>query len=83
MSAVRFSAAAQSDLLDIAVFIARDNPHAAENWLAAIEERCRLLADQSFLVVLSKSGSPAPPGRSARPYGTRFTRVIPQEPRTQ
>jgi plasmid stabilization system protein ParE len=35
MSEVRFSAAAQSDLLDIVVFIAWDNPHAAENWLAA------------------------------------------------
>jgi toxin ParE1/3/4 len=45
MSEVRFSDAAQSDLLDIVVFIARDNPLAAENWLAAIEERCRLLAD--------------------------------------
>lgn len=45
MSEVRFSAAAQSDLLDIVVFIARDNPRAAEDWLAAIEERCELLAD--------------------------------------
>jgi toxin ParE1/3/4 len=45
MSEVRFSTAAQSDLLDIVVFIARDNPRAAEDWLAAIEERCRLLAD--------------------------------------
>lgn len=45
MSEVRFSAAAQSDLLDIVVFIARDNPCAAEDWLATIEERCELLAD--------------------------------------
>ena len=45
MSEVRFSAAAQSDLLDIVVFIARDNPRAAEDWLAAIEERCELLVD--------------------------------------
>ena len=45
MSEVRFSAAAQSDLLDIVVFIASDNPRAAEDWLAAIEERCELLAD--------------------------------------
>lgn len=40
----RFSAAARSDMLDIVVFIARDNPRAAEDWLAAIEERCRVLA---------------------------------------
>ena len=45
MSEVRFSAAAQSDLLDIVVFIARDNPRAAQDWLVAIEERCELLAD--------------------------------------
>ena len=41
MIEVRFSAAARSDMLDIVVFIARDNPRAAEDWLAAIEERCR------------------------------------------
>jgi plasmid stabilization system protein ParE len=31
MSEVRFSDAAPSDLLDIVVFIARDNPRAAED----------------------------------------------------
>lgn len=41
MIEVRFSAAARSDMLDIVVFIVRDNPRAAEDWLAAIEERCR------------------------------------------
>ena len=54
MSEVRFSDAAQSDLLDIVVFIARDNPRAAEDWLAAIEERCRLLADHPL------TGEPRP-----------------------
>jgi toxin ParE1/3/4 len=44
MIEVRFSAAARSDMLDIVVFIARDNPRAAEDWLTAIEERCRVLA---------------------------------------
>jgi plasmid stabilization system protein ParE len=42
MSEVRFSDAAQSDLLDIVVFIARDNPLVAENWLAAGFRRSRL-----------------------------------------
>ncbi len=45
MSEVRFSAAAESDLLDIVVFIARDNPRAAREWLAAVRGRCELLAD--------------------------------------
>ena len=45
MSEVRFSAAAESDLLDIVDFIARDNPRAAREWLAAVRERCQLLAD--------------------------------------
>lgn len=40
MSEVRFSAAAESDLLDIIDFIARDNPRAAREWLAAVRERC-------------------------------------------
>ena len=44
MREVGFSAAAQSDLLNIVAFIARDNPRAAEDWLAASEERCQLLA---------------------------------------
>jgi plasmid stabilization system protein ParE len=44
MSEVRFSAAAESDLLDIVDFIARDNPRAAREWLAAVRERCQLLA---------------------------------------
>lgn len=44
MSGVRFSAAAESDLLDIVDFIARDNPRAAREWLAAVRERCQLLA---------------------------------------
>lgn len=45
MSEARFSAAAESDLLDIVDFIARDNLPAAREWLAAIRERCQLLAD--------------------------------------
>jgi toxin ParE1/3/4 len=45
MSKVRLSAAAESDLLDIVDFIARDNPRAAKEWLAAVRERCELLAD--------------------------------------
>lgn len=45
MNEARFSAASESDLLDIVEFIARDNPRAAREWLAAVQERCQLLAN--------------------------------------
>lgn len=45
MSQARFSANAETDLLDIAAFIARDNPIAAREWLAAVRDRCQLLAE--------------------------------------
>ena len=45
MSQARFSADAEADLLDIAAFIAQDNPVAAREWLAAVRDRCQLLAE--------------------------------------
>lgn len=44
MSEPLFSADAEADLIGIVEFIARDNPAAARVWLAAVRERCRLLA---------------------------------------
>lgn len=45
MSQVRFSVAAESDLLNVVDFIAQKNPRAAEDRLSVIRERCQLLAD--------------------------------------
>jgi toxin ParE1/3/4 len=44
MSQARFSSEAEADLLDIAAFIAQDNPVAAREWLTAVRDRCNLLA---------------------------------------
>lgn len=44
MSQARFSQDAAADLLDIAAFIARDNPSAAREWLSAVHDRCQSLA---------------------------------------
>lgn len=45
MIAAVFSPEAEADLLGIAEFIARDNPTAARTWLAALRQRCKLLAE--------------------------------------
>jgi len=45
MSQVRFSVAAEFDLLNVVDFIAQKNPRAAEDWLSVVRERCQLLAD--------------------------------------
>lgn len=45
MIAAVFSPEAEVDLLGIAEFIARDNPIAARTWLAALRQRCQLLAE--------------------------------------
>jgi plasmid stabilization system protein ParE len=50
MSQVRFSVAAEFDLLNVVDFIAQKNPRAAEDWLSVIRERCQLLADHPSLV---------------------------------
>ena len=44
MSRYRIAAAAQCDLEEIWLFIAKDNPRAADEWLAEVENRFRLLA---------------------------------------
>ena len=41
---VRFSPAAQTDLMDIAVFIARDNPARALTFVDELEQQCERLA---------------------------------------
>lgn len=48
MSRCVFSADAAADLRDIAEYIARDNPTAARDWLAAVRQRCELLANHPF-----------------------------------
>ncbi len=44
MSRLQFSALARDDLLDIAHFIARDNPIRARSFVAELREQCALLA---------------------------------------
>ena len=44
MSRVRWTLRAQSDLLEIARFIARDNPEAARRWVAMLRKRARAAA---------------------------------------
>ncbi|UEM25435.1 type II toxin-antitoxin system RelE/ParE family toxin (plasmid) [Skermanella mucosa] len=45
----RYSARADADLLDIWLFIAADNPQAADRLLLDIDEQCRLLAENNRL----------------------------------
>lgn len=44
MSLVRRTAQAQDDLVEIWVFIAEDNPSAADRFIETIDQKCRLLA---------------------------------------
>jgi toxin ParE1/3/4 len=44
MSRLQFAALARDDLLDIARFIARDNPKRARSFVAELREQCLLLA---------------------------------------
>ena len=44
MSRVRWTLRAQSDLLEIARFIAGDNPEAARRWVAMLRKRVRAAA---------------------------------------
>lgn len=47
--------AARTDLRQIVIFIARDNPTAAMNWLAGIEQLFELLASQPLIGKLIRS----------------------------
>jgi toxin ParE1/3/4 len=49
MSEAIFSQDAEADLLDIAEFIARDNPIAAREWVDAVRQRCHLLSQQPLM----------------------------------
>ena len=49
MSEARFSENAEADLLDIAEFIARDNPIAAREWVDAVRQRCHLLSQHPLM----------------------------------
>jgi len=49
MSEARFSQDAEADLLDIAEFIARDNPIAAREWVDAVRQRCHLLSQHPLM----------------------------------
>ena len=44
MSRLRWTLRAQSDLLEIARFISRDNPEAARRWVAMLRKRARAAA---------------------------------------
>jgi len=49
MSEATFSEDAEADLLDIAEFIARDNPTAAREWVDAVRQRCHLLSQHPLM----------------------------------
>ena len=49
MSEATFSRDAEADLLDIAEFIARDNPIAAREWVYAVRQRCHLLSQHPLM----------------------------------
>jgi toxin ParE1/3/4 len=49
MAIVRRTAQAEEDLIDIWLYIAQDNPGAADRLLDTIEEKCSLLADHPQL----------------------------------
>ena len=49
MSEATFSQDAEADLLDIAEFIARDNPIAAREWVDAVRQRCHLLSQHPLM----------------------------------
>jgi toxin ParE1/3/4 len=49
MSEAIFSQDAEADLLDIAEFIARDNPIAAREWVDAVRQRCHLLSQHPLM----------------------------------
>ena len=49
MSEATFSEDAEADLLDIAEFIARDNPIAAREWVDAVRHRCHLLSQHPLM----------------------------------
>jgi toxin ParE1/3/4 len=49
MSEATFSEDAEADLLDIAEFIARDNPIAAREWVDAVRQRCHLLSQHPLM----------------------------------
>ncbi len=46
MPVVNYAPAAESDLVDIADYIARDKPEAARRWVERIRETCETLATQ-------------------------------------
>lgn len=49
MSEATFAQDAEADLLDIAEFIARDNPIAAREWVDAVRQRCHLLSQHPLM----------------------------------
>lgn len=51
MALHRYTSRADADLLDIWLFIAADNPQAADRLLLDIDEQCRLLAENNRIGV--------------------------------
>ena len=49
MPVIRRTAQAEEDLIELWLYIAQDNPRAADRLLNAIEEKCALLADHPQL----------------------------------
>jgi toxin ParE1/3/4 len=48
MARVRKFPAAEADLIEIGLYIARDSPANAERFIDALERECRMLADSPF-----------------------------------
>lgn len=76
MAVVRQTSKAAKDLIDIAVFVAADDPRAADQLLDIFDAKCRMLVGQPELGVLRKDLAP---GLRFLPVGNYliFYRVIP------
>lgn len=77
MALHRYSARADADLLDIWLFIAADNPQAADRLLLDIDEQCRLLGENSRMGVARPEIAPEARSWSLGRYLILY-RVIPE-----
>ena len=65
---VRFSAGAKNDLLEIALWIAQDNPSRAESFVEELARACERLAEMPLAFALLPGHEPS--GIRRRPYGS-------------
>jgi toxin ParE1/3/4 len=63
---LRFAESAESDLVEIGNFIARDNPTTAARFVEEVEEHCQLLAAHPLL---GRARDELVPGLRSLPFG--------------